>query len=225
MWRCSRCAHLSSLISLLIFLLISHLSSLFSSLFSSLISLLISPLSSHLSSLCSHLSLLCRLLPLPLSSLLTLCPTPSSLLCVLLYCPSPTPPLPPTVLPLSHQDVTVVIKDLNTKLEVFAWAFDKKNGFPRVKDAGTAEASLGGLSVTISFQMVSSSASLLAIDNLTASLALDSIDVVVHQSSQGSARKWLYNKLIAAFRERLRSDVQDELKAQLRQVLSLLWKT
>jgi hypothetical protein len=111
-----------------------------------------------------------------------------------------------------ERNVQITVKGLKTSLEKFGWAFDKTSGFPRMKDTGTADATLSGLAATVSFELVTSSESALSVENLQATLKLASMDVMVHESAQGGTRKWLYNKLISAFRDRIRTDVEAEMK-------------
>jgi hypothetical protein len=105
------------------------------------------------------------------------------------------------------KQVTVTVSQVSADFDEFTFLYDKTT-FPKMEDSGKASAQLVDLSSTISFEIVVDSEGLLAVDNVKAAIRIGSLDVQV----QAGSHKWLYNKLLKIFNERIKNTVEREVR-------------
>ena len=79
-----------------------------------------------------------------------------------------------------------------------------KTTFPKTKDAGVAEVNISGLEAHVSFEMVTNAEAVMTIDHMKAKIELGQLAVSVEDAGGSSAKKWMYNKLLALFDEKIK---------------------
>jgi hypothetical protein len=79
-----------------------------------------------------------------------------------------------------------------------------KTTFPKTKDAGAAEVNISGLEAHVSFEMVTNAEAVMTIDHMKAKIELGQLAVSVEDAGGSSAKKWMYNKLLALFDEKIK---------------------
>lgn len=105
------------------------------------------------------------------------------------------------------KQVTVTVSQVSADFDEFTFLYDKTT-FPKMEDTGKASAQLVDLSSTISFEIVVDTDGMLSVDNVKAAIRIGALDVQVKAGNH----KWLYNKLLKIFNERIKNTVEREVR-------------
>lgn len=105
------------------------------------------------------------------------------------------------------KQVTVTVSQVSADFDEFTFLYDKTT-FPKMEDTGKASAQLVDLSSTISFEIVVDTEGMLTVDNVKAAIKIGALDVQVKAGNH----KWLYNKLLKIFNERIKNTVEREVR-------------
>ena len=103
------------------------------------------------------------------------------------------------------------VSEVSAKFKSFDWSYNKTT-FPKAKDGGMADANVLGLSAEISFEMKTNADAVMTIDDMKATIALGKLEVTVEEAGGSAAKKWMYNKLLALFDEKIKEVVQKEVR-------------
>ena len=105
------------------------------------------------------------------------------------------------------KSVTVTVSQVSADFEEFSFIYDKTT-FPKMTDTGTASAQLVDLGATISFEIIVDPDGQLTVDNVKAAIRIGALEVQV----KAGDHKWLYNKLLKIFNERIKNTVEREVR-------------
>ncbi len=100
-------------------------------------------------------------------------------------------------------DVRIDLTRVSAKFKSFNWTYNKTT-FPKAKDAGIAEVNIEGLEAHVSFEMVTDKQAVMTIDHMKAKIELGQLAVSVAEAGGSAAKKWMYNKLLTIFDEKIK---------------------
>ena len=73
-----------------------------------------------------------------------------------------------------------------------------------MKDDGVADVNIDGLEAHVSFERVTNADAVMTIDHMKAKIELGQLAVSVAEAGGSAAKKWMYNKLLAIFDEKIK---------------------
>ena len=126
--------------------------------------------------------------------------------------------LPPQGLQLdAGTGVRIAAKGVTAELNDFVWHYAKTKGFPKLKDEGEASAGLRGLDIDVSFELAADGSGGLSMTKLEGHVHLAELEVAV--GSGGRAASWLYNKLLKAFSEQIKTAIEHQMQRSMERAL------
>ena len=126
--------------------------------------------------------------------------------------------LPPQGLHLdAGTGVRIAAKGVTAELNDFVWHYAKTKGFPKLKDEGEASAGLRGLDIDVSFELAADGSGGLSMTKLEGHVHLAELEVAV--GSGGRAASWLYNKLLKAFSEQIKTAIEHQMQRSMERAL------
>jgi len=107
---------------------------------------------------------------------------------------------------LVDQGIRLEVNDISAKLQEFSWAYEKKSGFPKLKDSGKGTAGISGTKIIVEMALhVSEMGPSLNVQSTTVNI--DKLDLKI----SGTAMSLLYNLVLAAFKKTIKSTIENAL--------------
>ena len=114
--------------------------------------------------------------------------------------------------------VQLRIQGVQTTMKNFSWRYNKTQGFPKLSDKGKAAAQIEGMSMVIDFELKTTATKSISIDNLVAGVTIDTLQCAITQGKN----KWLVNKLLKVFQDKIKLTVQAEMQTAVDKTLITL---
>jgi len=91
-------------------------------------------------------------------------------------------------------------------LDQFSWNYEKKSGFPKIKDSGKGNAGISGGKI-VAIMSIGFSGLVPALNVDSCSVNIDKLDIKI----SGTAMSLLYNLVLAAFKRTIKSTIENTL--------------
>jgi len=107
---------------------------------------------------------------------------------------------------LEGTNVKLEVVDITAKLEKFAWSYEKKTGFPKLKDSGKGTAIASGVKILVTMAVgASHTGPTLNVQSCTVNIG--KLDLKISQT----AMSLFYNLVLAAFKKTIKSNIESAL--------------
>jgi len=111
--------------------------------------------------------------------------------------------------------VQLVVKNVRAKLDEFGWSYEKKTGFPKLKDSGKGNAAVSGVTLKVSMTVgISHTGPTLNVQSST--VTIDKLDLKI----SGTGMSLLYNLVLGVFKKTIKRTIESSIASMLSSAIS-----